>query len=137
MVVECGACRVVPASRLREPYARAAVGPATTAWLTSPHREAEQARDPAARPLKFEAYSNQITSELGSVMKHHDTPPLPAIAFEALANMAPREEVQEQASFPWFASTMLAYESFEVIRLRLEKILLGGDGEHHEARLMV
>jgi transposase len=70
-------------------------------------------------------------------MKHHDTPPLPAIAFQAVANMAPRDEVPEQASFPWYASSMLAYESFEVIRLRLEKILLGGDDAHHEVRLMV
>jgi len=69
-------------------------------------------------------------------MKHNDTP-LPAIAFQAVANMAPRDEVPEQASFPWYASTMLAYESFEVIRLRLEKILLGGDDAHREARLMV
>lgn len=66
------------------------------------------------------------------------TPPLPVIAFQAIANMAPRGDVvPEQASFPWYASTMLAYESFEVIRLRLEKILLGGDDAHHEARLMV
>jgi hypothetical protein len=132
-----GACRVVSGIGLREPFARAAVGPATAKWLTSPHREAGQLRDPAARPLKFEAYSIQITSEPGSVMKHHDTPPLPAIAFQALANITPRDEVPEQGSFPWYASTMLAYESFEVIRLRLQKILLGGDGAHHEARLMV
>jgi hypothetical protein len=111
-------------------------GPVAAAWLTSPHREAEQTRDPAARLLKFEAYSIQIASELRSVMKHNDTP-LPAIAFQAVANMAPRDEVSEQASFPWYASTMLAYESFEVIRLRLEKILLGGDDAHREARLMV
>lgn len=65
------------------------------------------------------------------------TPPLPVIAFQAIANMAPRDVVPEQASFPWYASIMLAYESFEVIRLRLEKILLGGGDAHHEARLMV
>jgi hypothetical protein len=70
-------------------------------------------------------------------MKHHDTPPLPVIAFQAIVNMAPRDEMPEQASFPWYASTMLAYESFEVIRLRLERLLIGGDDAHHEARLMV
>ena len=70
-------------------------------------------------------------------MKHNVTPPLPVVAFEAIANMAPRGERPEQASFPWFASTMLAYESFEVIRLRLEKLLIGGDDANHEARLMV
>ena len=70
-------------------------------------------------------------------MKHHDTPPLPAIAFQAIASVAPCDEVPEQASFPWYASTMLACESFEVIRLRLEKLLIGGDDAHHEARLMV
>lgn len=32
---------------------------------------------------------------------------------------------------------MLALESCEVIRLRLEKIMVGGDAADHEARLMV
>jgi len=94
-------------------------------------------RDPAAGALEFEAYSIQIGLELGSVMKHHDTPPLPVIAFQAIANLAPCDEVPERASFPWHASTMLARESFEVIHLRLEKLLIGGDDAHHEARLMV
>ena len=70
-------------------------------------------------------------------MNRQNTQPLPVIAFQAIANMAPRDEVPEQASFPWYASTMLAYESFEVIRLRLEKLLIGGDDANHEARLMV
>jgi hypothetical protein len=70
-------------------------------------------------------------------MNRQNTQPLPVIAFQAIANMAPRDEVPEQASFPWYASTMLAYESFEVIRLRLEKFLIGGDDANHEARLMV
>jgi hypothetical protein len=70
-------------------------------------------------------------------MNRQNTPPPPAIAFQAFANMAPRDEVPEQASFPWFAGTMLAFESFEVIRLRLEKLLIGGDAADHEARLMV
>jgi hypothetical protein len=106
-------------------------------WLTGPHREAGKTRHPAAGSLKFEAYSIQIALELGSVMKHHDRPPLPVIAFHAIANLAPCDEVPEQASFPWYASTMLACESFEVIRLRLEKLLIGGDDARHEARLMV
>ena len=70
-------------------------------------------------------------------MNRENTPPLLAIAVEAVANMAPRHEVPEQACFPWYSSAMLACESFEVIRLRLEKIMLGGDGAHDEARLMV
>ena len=70
-------------------------------------------------------------------MKHNVTPPLPVIAFQAIANMAPCDEMPEHVSFPWYASAMLAYESFDVIRLRMEKILLGGDDAHHEARLMV
>jgi hypothetical protein len=32
---------------------------------------------------------------------------------------------------------MLAFESFEVIRLRLEKLLIGGDAADQEALLMV
>jgi hypothetical protein len=70
-------------------------------------------------------------------MNRQNTPPLPAAALEAVANMAPRDETPEQMSFPWYASTMLAFESFEVIRLRLEKLLIGGDAADHEARLMV
>ena len=70
-------------------------------------------------------------------MNRQNTQPLPVIAFQAIANMAPRDEAPEQASFPWYASTMLAYESFEVIRLRLEKFMIGGDDANHEARLMV
>ena len=70
-------------------------------------------------------------------MNRQNTPPLPVVAFQAIANMAPRDEVPEQTSFPWYASAMLACESFEVIRLRLEKFLIGGDDAQHEARLMV
>ena len=70
-------------------------------------------------------------------MNRQNTPPLPVAAFEAIANMAPRDEVPAQMSFPWYASAMLAFESFEVIRLRLEKLLIGGDAADHEARLMV
>jgi hypothetical protein len=33
-------------------------------------------------------------------MNRQNTPPPPAIAFQAFANMAPRDEVPEQASFP-------------------------------------
>ena len=41
------------------------------------------------------------------------------------------------ASFPWLASAMLAFEACEVIHLRLAK-LAAGDGEADcEARLMV
>jgi hypothetical protein len=75
--------------------------------------------------------------DFGSVMNRQNALPLPATAFEAVANMAPCDEVPEQMNFPWHASAMLALESFEVIRLRLEKLLIGGDAADHEARLMV
>jgi len=39
--------------------------------------------------------------------------------------------------FPWFAGTMLAIESCEVVRLRLEKFAKQEDGAEHEACLMV
>jgi len=40
-------------------------------------------------------------------------------------------------SFPWLASTMLAFESCEVIRLRLTKFASADDDAEHEAHLMV
>jgi hypothetical protein len=39
--------------------------------------------------------------------------------------------------FPWFASAMLAFESCEVIRLRLTRLSLGDVAAEHEARLMM
>ena len=39
--------------------------------------------------------------------------------------------------FPWFASSMLALEASEVVRLRLEKFASGDEDAEHEARLMV
>jgi hypothetical protein len=40
-------------------------------------------------------------------------------------------------SFPWLASAMLAFESCEVIHLRLAKLAIGDDDADDEARLMV
>ena len=40
-------------------------------------------------------------------------------------------------SFPWLASTMLAFEACEVIRLRLTKFASADDDAEHEAHLMV
>ena len=40
-------------------------------------------------------------------------------------------------SFPWLAGAMLAFESCEVIRLRLAKLALGDHAADCEARLMV
>ena len=40
-------------------------------------------------------------------------------------------------NFPWFAGAMLAFESCEVIRLRLAKLAVGDEAADHEARLMV
>jgi hypothetical protein len=70
-------------------------------------------------------------------MDRQNTLPMPVVAFQAIANLVPRDEVPEQASFPWYTSAMLACESVEVIRLRLEKLLSGGDAADREARLMV
>jgi hypothetical protein len=39
--------------------------------------------------------------------------------------------------FPWLAGAMLAFESCEVIRLRLAKLAVGDDEADCEARLMV
>jgi hypothetical protein len=39
--------------------------------------------------------------------------------------------------FPWYAASMLAFESGEVVRLRLEKFAHGDDDVGQEARLMV
>ena len=40
-------------------------------------------------------------------------------------------------SFPWLAGAMLAYESCEVIRIRLTMFATGDDDAGHEAHLMV
>jgi len=39
--------------------------------------------------------------------------------------------------FPWYAASMLAFESGEVVRMRLEKLASRDDDAGHEARLMV
>jgi hypothetical protein len=39
--------------------------------------------------------------------------------------------------FPWYAASMLAVESGEVVRMRLEKFAHCDDDAGHEARLMV
>ena len=39
--------------------------------------------------------------------------------------------------FPWYAASMLAFESGEVVRMRLEKLASCDDDAGHEARLMV
>ncbi len=44
---------------------------------------------------------------------------------------------ESDASFPWLASTMLAFEACEVIRLRLTKFASADDDAEQEARLMV
>ena len=44
---------------------------------------------------------------------------------------------ESNAGFPWLASTMLAFEACEVIRLRLTKFANADDDAEHEARLMV
>jgi hypothetical protein len=41
------------------------------------------------------------------------------------------------AGFPWLASTMLAFEACEVIRIRLTMFASGGDDAEREAHLMV
>jgi len=44
---------------------------------------------------------------------------------------------ESDAGFPWLASTMLAFEACEVIRLRLTKFANADDDAEHEACLMV
>jgi hypothetical protein len=44
---------------------------------------------------------------------------------------------QSDAGFPWLAGVMLAFESCEVIHLRLTKLAIGDDDADCEARLMV
>ena len=44
---------------------------------------------------------------------------------------------EADASFPWLAGTMLAFEACEVIRLRLTKFASADDDADDEARLMV
>lgn len=39
--------------------------------------------------------------------------------------------------FPWYAATMLAIESTDVVRLRLTRMARGGRDARHEAQLMV
>jgi hypothetical protein len=41
------------------------------------------------------------------------------------------------ADFPWFAGTMLAFESCEVIRLRFAKLAVGDAAADGEAHLML
>ena len=41
------------------------------------------------------------------------------------------------ASFPWLAGVMLAFESCEVIHLRLAKLAVGDGAADHESVLMV
>jgi hypothetical protein len=44
---------------------------------------------------------------------------------------------EDDDGFPWLAGAMLAFESCEVIRLRLAKLAVGDDEADCEARLMV
>jgi hypothetical protein len=55
--------------------------------------------------------------------------------FSALDRKAVLSESDE--GFPWFAGTMLAIESCEVVRLRLELFAKHEGGAEHEACLMV
>jgi hypothetical protein len=55
--------------------------------------------------------------------------------FSALDRHAGR--IESDDGFPWFAGTMLAIESCEVVRLRLEKFARHEDGAEREVCLMV
>jgi hypothetical protein len=87
-------------------------------WLTRGHRDGENAVIAAAGPLKFEAYlrSDRIQNA-------------PDIEMSFLA--------PEIDDFPWLASTLLAFEACEVIRLRLTKFASAADDAEREACLMV
>jgi hypothetical protein len=91
---------------------------AAAAWLTRGHRDGENAVGPAAGPLKFEAY-----------LKSGRPQNVSDIEMNFFAT--------EIDAFPWLASTMLAFESCEVIRLRLTKFASADDDAGSEARLMV
>ncbi len=45
--------------------------------------------------------------------------------------------VEQVDCFPWFASAMLAFESCEVMHLRMTKLALGDDAAGREAHLMI
>jgi hypothetical protein len=59
------------------------------------------------------------------------------IAHEAAGGLAMNFLAEAADGFPWLAGTMLAFESCEVIRLRLAKLAVGDDEADCEARLMV
>ena len=48
-----------------------------------------------------------------------------------------RRNCFEEANFPWLAGAMLAFESCEVIRLRLTMFANGDEDAEREAQLMV
>jgi hypothetical protein len=87
-------------------------------WLTRRHGAGENVRDPASESLKFEAY-------------------LKSDRFQKALDIAMNMFAEADASFPWLAGTMLAFEACEVIRLRLTKFASADDDADDEARLMV
>jgi len=70
-------------------------------------------------------------------MKHRELIPVAAACGQTAAIPQPRGLFELGFGFPWFAGAMLAFESFEVIRLRLAKLSTGDDAADEEARLMV
>jgi hypothetical protein len=105
-------------ARRKGAFAHEAVIASAGNWLTRRHREAQNVRDPAPGSLKFEAY-------------------LKSDRFQKALDIAMNMFAEADASFPWLAGTMLAFEACEVIRLRLTKFASADDDADDEARLMV
>jgi hypothetical protein len=59
------------------------------------------------------------------------------IAHSRVLSTAMSFSAEPEDGFPWLAGAMLAFESCEVIRLRLTKFAGAGEDAEHEAHLMV
>jgi hypothetical protein len=99
-----------------------------TSWLTCRIRRGKNPPDVTTWSLKFELYSSASPKNLSNAMMNDHS-------FSALDRHAVLSGSDD--GFPWFASAMLAVESAEVVRLRLEKLASDDGDAEQEARLMV
>jgi hypothetical protein len=94
----------------------------------------------ASRPSPSNLKRIQIISnsnERDDAMKHQQSIPVAAVPGQAATTTPPQDFFELGFGFPWFASAMLAFESCEVIRLRLVKLSTCDDAADDEACLMV
>jgi hypothetical protein len=77
------------------------------------------------------------SNERDDAMKHQELIRVVAARGQAAASPPPQDFFELGFGFPWFASAMLAFESCEVIRLRLAKLSTCDDAADDEARLML